>query len=473
MATTLIKGGTVVNADSAIRADVLVHGGVVAAVGASGEVGLDADTVIDAGGLLVIPGGIDAHTHLEYPIDGFTTRTADDFESGTTAALYGGTTTVIDFVKKEPDHSILESFRRRRDVAASKVLVDFGLHSIVPPREQQAETEADLRQLVQEGVASWKFFMAYPGTQMVDDRQLLDGFALAAELGVMPMVHAENGHMVARETERLVTQGQVAESFHAAAHNHASEAEAVHRAVVLAESVGAPLYVVHVSSAQAATEIGVARLAGKRVWGETCPQYLLVAYEDYEGLGEDAAAYICSPPIRERSNQEVLWRALETGTLSTVATDHAAFCMHQPEDLPPQKLRSPGYFPKVPNGVPGLEERLMVMWEAGVAQGRLSLCRFVDLMSTGPAKLFGLFGRKGIIAPGADADLVLWDPAADHTITAAGAHSRTDYSLYEGMRVTGCPVHVLSRGQHLLADGALRGEPGRGRYLRRGAPVLK
>ncbi|WP_030420633.1 dihydropyrimidinase [Streptomyces sp. SCSIO 75703] len=469
MGSTLIRGGTVVNADAAVRADVLIRDGVVAALGTGAE-DWAADRVVDAEGMLVMPGGIDAHTHLEYPIDGFTTRTADDFHSGTVAAAHGGTTTVLDFVKKEPDRGLRDTYRARRDTAAAKAVVDFGLHAIVPPRAQQPDVLDDLRQLADEGATSWKFFMAYPGTQMVDDGELLEGFDLARGLGVLPMVHAENGHMIDRETRRLLADGRSAEVFHATAHGHESEAEAVHRAVVLAESVGTPLYVVHVSSAAAADEIGRARAAGARVWGETCPQYLAVAYEDYAELGEKAAAYLCSPPIRERGNQAGLWRALVTGALSTVATDHAGFCLHQPEDLPPQKLRSPGYFPKVPNGVPGIEDRLMVLWETGVAAGRFDACRFVDLVATRPAKLFGMFPHKGAVAVGADADLLVWDPAADHVITAAGSHMRTDYNLYEGMRVTGRPVRVFSRGEQLVGpDGSFEGAAGRGRFLTRGA----
>ncbi|MEU4644659.1 MULTISPECIES: dihydropyrimidinase [Micromonospora] len=470
MPTTLIANGTVVNADAAVRADVLVRDGRIVALGAGPD--WTADHVVDATGKLVMPGGIDAHTHLEYPVDGFSTHTADDFHTGTVAAACGGTTTVLDFVKKEPDRSLYDTYLRRRDAAAAKAVIDVGLHAIVPPRAAQPDVLDDLRRLVTEGATSWKFFMAYPG-QMVEDNELLDGFELARELGVLPMVHAENGHMVAREVRRLVDSGQTAESFHLRAHGHESEAEAVHRAVVLADTIGTPLYVVHVSSAAAADEISRARAAGSRVWGETCPQYLVVAYEDYADLGEHAAAYVCSPPIRERSNQDGLWRMLATGALSTVATDHAGFCLHQPDDLPPQKMRSPGYFPKVPNGVPGIEDRLMVLWQAGVAGGLIDPCRFVDLVATRPAKLFGLFPAKGIVAVGADADLVVWDPAADHVITAAGSHMRTDYNIYEGMRVTGKPVHVFSRGEHLVDAAGLRHDtPGRGTFLTRAAPRL-
>lgn len=467
MASTIIRGGTVVNTDGSARADVLVRDGRIVALGDARD--WTADETVDAGGMLVIPGGIDAHTHLEYPIDGFTTRTADDFHSGTVAAAHGGTTTVLDFVKKEPDAGLRDTYLRRSATAAAKAVVDVGLHAIVPPRDQQPDVLDDLRLLVDEGARSWKFFMAYPGTQMVDDGELLAGFELARELGVLPLVHAENGHMVAREVDRLVGSGHVEERHHAQAHGHDSEAEAVHRAIVLAESVGAPLYVVHVSSAEAARELATARAEGARVWGETCPQYLVVAYEDYEGLGDRAAAYVCSPPIRERGNQNGLWQALTTGALSTLATDHAGFCLHQPDDLPPQKMRSPGFFPKIPNGVPGVEDRLMVLWEAGVVGGRIDPHRFVELTSTAPARLFGLADRKGRVAVGYDADLVVWDAQADHVISAASSHMRTDYNIYEGMRVTGRPVHVFARGRHVVDDaGTFRGEAGDGEFLLRG-----
>lgn len=464
MASTLIKGGTVINADTVTAADVLVDEGRIIAVGTAA---LRGDNAIDASGMLVLPGGIDAHTHLEYPIDGFTTRTADDFLTGTIAAAHGGTTTILDFVKKEPDRSLYDTYLRRRDVAASKSVIDFGLHAIAPPREQQPDGLKDLQRLVAEGAASWKFFMAYPGTQMVDDGELLDGFAAAADHDVLPMVHAENGHMIDRAITDLVASGRTDEQHHLSAHGHDAEAEAVHRAIILAESRSCPLYVVHVSSRHAAAELGSARARGVKVWGETCPQYLVVAHEDYATLGERAAAYVCSPPIRERANQAGLWRALQAGVLSTVATDHAGFCLGQPESLPPQKMRSPGYFPKVPNGVPGVEDRLMVLWEAGVRSGRIDAMHFVDLVATRPAKLFGLFPSKGVIAPGSDADIVVWDPNATHVLSAETSHLTTDYNLYEGMRVTGRPIHVFSRGEHIVDRGRFNGQPGRGHFLAR------
>lgn len=471
--TTLIAGGTVVNAEGFVRADVLVRGETIVGIGL-GE-SWDADETIDATGRYVIPGGIDVHTHLEYPIDGFTTRTADDFATGSVAAAFGGTTMFIDFVKKRPDASLYDTFVERRAIAESKSIVDFSLHAIVPPLAQQSDVHDDLVRLFEEqGVSSWKFFMAYPGTQMVEDNELLAGMDLAKRLGALPMVHAENGHMVNRAAKQLLDDGKTSEVHHVDAHGHSQEAEAVHRAIVLAEEVDTPLYVVHVSSELAAAEIASARSEGVRVWGETCPQYLVTALEDYAELGDRAAGYICSPPIRERANQAGLWRYLGADGLSTLATDHAAFCMEQPDDLPPQKLRAPGYFPKTPNGVPGLEDRLMVVWEAGVVSGLIDLCRFVEITAARPAKLFGMYPRKGTISVGADADLVVWDPEADHTITAADGHSRTDYNLYEGMRVTGLPVTVMSRGRVLVRDRELQdaARTTRGRYLERGAAQL-
>lgn len=463
----LIRGGTVVTATDIVPADVLIEGERIVAVGRGHD--WHADEVIDATRQFILPGGVDAHTHLEYPIDGFTTRTSDDFHTGTVAAAFGGTTTIVDFVKKEPEHSLYDSFHRRVEVASEECVVDFAFHAISPPREQQSTALDDLVRLAGEGVTSWKFFMAYPGTQMVDDATLIDGMRLAAEHGVLPMVHAENGHIVADATKRLIEAGHTAERHHHDAHSHVAEGEAVHRAVAIAETVGSSLFVVHVSSRLAAEEIGLARARGLSVWGETCPQYLLTSYEDYQD--RDDGAYICSPPIREKSNQDHLWRALSTGTLSTLGTDHASFCLGQPDDLPPQKGRAKGFFPKVPNGVPGIEDRLIVMYEAGVQGGHFDLCRFVDLVSTRPAKLFGLYPRKGSIAPGADADVVVWNPDAHHVIKAATSHMRTDYNLYEGMHVSGRPSTVLSRGRVIVDGDNLSATAGRGRYLRRTAPV--
>jgi dihydropyrimidinase len=459
-----ITGGEVVTATDRYRADVLVDGERIAALGDASS-WPDIEREIDASGKLVLPGGIDTHTHLESPSDGFTTRTADDFRTGTIAAAHGGTTTIVDFVKAEPGSGIYDSYQRRVERAAASCVVDFAFHPVVPVSAGTDDSIRQLRRLASEGARSWKFFMAYPGTMMVGDDVLITGFRAAAEEGVLPMVHAENGHMVADATRRLVEAGRVAEDDHHDAHPHGAEGEAVHRAVAIAEEIGSPLFVVHVSSRLAAEEIAAARSRGLPVFGETCPQYLVRALEDYAGTGFPAAGYVCSPPIRERANQEHLWQALRTGVLSTIGTDHASFTLHDAADLPPQKPRGRGNFPKIPNGVPGIEDRLMVMYESGVVGGRFGPNRFVELTSTAPAKLFGLYPRKGTIAPGSDADIVVWDPAAEHVISARTHHMRADYNLYEGMRVTGRPAVVLARGEVLAGPGAVSMEPGRGSLI--------
>lgn len=450
-------------------ADVVVDGERIASVCAPGTV--DGGRSVDARGCYVMPGGVDTHVHLENPALSFTTRSSDDFHTGTVAAALGGTTTIVDFVKSKPGEPVRDAFHNRRSVAEAKVVVDFGLHPVVPPDALESGAFDQLRQLAAEGATSWKFFMAYEG-MMADDPTLIAGFRAAAEEGVLPMVHAENGHMIQDATASLVGQGHVEEHFHLAAHSHASEREAVHRAITIAESVGSSLFVVHVSSRFGLAEIAEARSRGLPVHAETCPQYLLAAYEDYADLGHDAAKYICSPPIRERANQQALWEGLISDALSTIGTDHSPFCMGQPADLPPQKGRGVGFFPDVPNGVPGIEDRLLVIWQAGVRSGRFDVCRFVDLMATRPARLFGLYPRKGAVVPGADADIVVWDPSLSRTISSSSHHMRTDYNLYEGTEVLGGPTHVISRGDVIVEHGQLSAEAGRGRYLSRSRPCL-
>ena len=464
----LIRGGSIVTAESVTRADVLVSGERIQAIG-DGSTWAH-DRAIDASACLVLPGGVDAHTHLESPSDGFTTRTADDFYTGTVAAAFGGTTTVIDFVKAEPGRGIYESYQRRKEAASKRCIIDFAFHPVVPVTACEDDSFDQLLRLAKDGATSWKFFMAYPGTMMVDDRVLVHGFRACAENGLLPMVHAENGHMIADITERLAAAGMLAEHFHTHAHPPIAEREAVSRAVAIAELTSSALFVVHVSSRFAAEEIARARERAQPVFGETCPQYLLACYEDYADTGFEAARYLCSPPIRERDNQEYLWRFLQNRTLVTIGTDHACFMMAQPADLPPQKPRGRGNFRRVPNGVPGIEERLLVMYEAGVISGRIDLRRMVELVSTRPARLFGLYPRKGTIAPGADADIVVWDPKREQVISAANQHSRVDYSLYEGMRISGSPMHVLSRGKLIISDGQLNAEQGQGQYLACGTP---
>lgn len=470
----VVRGGDVVTTEGRFRADVLISGERIVAIGLDEAWESEPDTtIVDATGCLVLPGGIDTHTHLQHLVASGATRTADDFHSGTVAAVAGGTTTIVDFVRRGEGENIAESFYRRRAEAEATCVVDFSFHPIVPATAADDDSFEHLVRLSrEEGVASWKFFMAYPGSMVTDD-VLLRGFRHCAAEGVLPMVHSENGHMVADSIEGLLADGRVAEHEHMHGHPERAEVEAVNRAVLLAEQAETPLFVVHVSSAIAAREIARYRSSGAPVFSETCPQYLVTSYEDYRDLGFAAAGYACSPPIRERANQAGLWDAIETRVIDSIGTDHAAFTLGQPDDLPPQKPIGKGYFPKVPNGVPGVEERLMVMYQAGVVEGRISLERFVELTATRPAQMFGLFPRKGVIAPGSDADIVVWDPESGRTLGAATQYSRADYSVYEGMTVSASPRTVISRGEIVVNDGKpLDLTPGRGRYLRRDRHAL-
>jgi dihydropyrimidinase len=465
----LIRGGTVVEPAGTSRLDVLIDERRIVEV--APHCAADGAHVVDATGCYVLPGGVDGHVHLENPALGCT-RSADDFHSGTLAAACGGTTTIVDFVKQEPGASLRESFGRRLEKAAAGATVDFAFHVVVPPTALADGALDDLRALAGEGATSWKFFMAYPGTLMVDDATLVAGIRLAGELGVLPVVHAEDGALVAAATERLVRDGRTEATDHLHAHEEIAEVRAVGRLIGLAEQYRAPILVLHVSSAAAAADIERARRRGLPVFAETCPQYLLVDYEEYSGLGDAAAAYVCSPPIRPRENRRALWRHLEAGAFSTIGTDHCPFTLGQPDDLPPQKGLGRGFFPRIPNGVPGVQERLSVIWDAAVATARISPAEFVELVATRPAKLLGLYPRKGAIVAGADADVLVWDPDATVTISSQRLQGRADYSLYEGRRVRGQPRIVIAAGDVVAENGRADVEPGRGRYVRRGAPLL-
>ena len=460
--TTVVRGGVVVTARAAFRADVLIDGGRILAVASD----LRGDTEIDAGGCFVMPGGVDTHTHLEHMSANGHTRTADDFASGSLAALAGGTTTIVDFSRTLPGETVTQAYARRKAQAARGCVVDYAFHPIVPAA---ADTDVfdELEELARtEGATSWKFFMAYPGS-MVDDAVLIEGMRRARASGVLPMVHAENGHIVADAVAGLVAAGTTEEHLHTQAHPVGAEVEAIGRAAAVADWVGTPVFVVHVSSGPGADRIAALRAAGTAILGETCPHYLAVAYEEYASRGFDAAAYVCSPPIRERAHQERLWERLGDEALATIGTDHAAFSMDQPEDLPPQKPQGRGDFTRIPNGVPGVEERLMLIWHLGVATGRLTPSQFVDLVATRPAQIFGLAPRKGVIAPGADADLLVWDPAASRTLRSDQMRTRAGYTLYDGLTVSGSPRAVLAHGEVVAIGSALQAEAARGSYLRR------
>lgn len=452
----LIRGGTVVNADCARRADVLCAQGVIVSVGENLPVPTGVQ-VLDAGGQLVLPGGIDPHTHMQLPFMG--TVAVDDFYTGTAAGLAGGTTCIIDFVIPNPKEPLLGAYRKWRDWA-QKAAADYGFHVAITWWSEQVR--ADMGTLVQEeGINSFKHFMAYKNAIMADDETLVNSFRRALELGAMPTVHAENGELVFQLQKQIMEQGISGPEGHPLSRPPAVEAEAAQRAIAIADVLQVPLYVVHVSCAESAEAIARARARGQRVFGEVLAGHLLVDESVYRNPDFAlAAAHVMSPPFREKRHQEVLWRSLQAGSLQTTATDHCTFCA-------PQKAAGRDDFRKIPNGCGGIEERMMVLWDAGVNTGRLTSSEFVAVTSANAAKIFNIYPRKGVIAAGSDADLVLWDPEATRTLSAKTQRSRVDYNVFEGRTVTGVPTHTVSQGKVVYARGDLRAERGAGRYVKR------
>src|SRR4051795_1591586 len=455
--SVLIKGGRIVTASDDYVGDIYAENGTVTTIGRSLDV--EADRVIDATGKYVIPGAIDPHTHIEMFFGG--TTTCDDFTSGTTAAAFGGTTSLIDFCMQAPGTPFpqaLENYFEKID--RCKPVIDVGFHIGVTDLEGGGGLEA-LAKLPDEGITSYKLFMAYKGAVMVDDETLFKTMQVANETGGLVMVHAENGDAIDIIVKEAVAEGKTDPIWHARTRPMETEAEATNRAVQLSRITGAPLYVVHVSCQPSVEPIALAREKGWNVWGETCTQYFFVDYTFLERPNFEGAKYVYTPPPRDKANQDVLWNAVRTDTLSAISTDHCAFLWDG------QKTIGKDDFSKIPNGGPGLENRLQMIHEFGVRGGRISLNRMVELLSTNPAKLFGLYPRKGTIAVGSDADIVVFDPEMKLTITAANQHSKTDYNLYEGTEVTGSPEVVLLRG-HILVEGEeLVASPGIGQYVAR------
>ena len=454
---TLIRHGTVVNADGSLAADVLIEDEKVVQVGP--RIAADADRTYDATGRYVIPGGVDVHTHLDMPFGD--TTSADDFESGTIAAACGGTTTIVDFAVQDPGdtlHHALETWTRK---AEGKAAIDYGFHVIVTDLTERVEQEMD--ELVGEGVTSFKLFLAYPGRLMVDDATIFRALLRTARNGGTVLVHAENGGVIDALTKRALAEGRREPRQHALTRPARAEAEAVHRAIALAEMAGAPVYIVHVSAAEAVEEVAAARSRGLPVFAETCPQYLFLSDECYEEPGFDGAKYVMSPPLRDRRAQERLWRGLASDDLQVVATDHCPFRMRD------QKALGRDDFTKIPGGVPGIETRMSLLFDGGVGGGRFDVQRFVAVTATNPARIFGLHPRKGVIAPGSDADIVVFDPDREMTLSAATLHMRVDYSPYEGRVVRGMPELVLSRGRPVVERGTFVGRLGAGTFLRRSA----
>lgn len=463
MPVTLIKNGRIVTAADDYTADILVKDGRVHTIGTDIEIGPDV-TVHDAAGLLVVPGGVDVHTHLDW--DFGPSKTVDTFYSGTMAAAFGGTTTVVDFCNQNRGESPLkglEDWHRRRASAA----VDVGAHMILLDVNEQSL--ADMRTLIElEGVSSFKLFMAYPGVLMVDDGALFKAMRVAGNHGGMICVHAENGAVIDVLTQEAVAAGHKAPKYHMLTRPSLMEGEATHRAIRLAELAETPLYIVHLSAGEALSAVTEARDRGISVHAETCPHYLFLTREEYDRPEFEGAKYVMTPPLRDKQHQTALWRGLRTNDLQVVSTDHCPFCFNErPHGIRSSKQLGRGDFSKIPNGAPGIETRLPLLYDGGVRQHGMSLNRFVEVVATAPAKLFGLFPQKGTIAVGSDADLVFFDPHEGWTIRAAEQHSRVDYSLFEGRAVVGRVKKVFLRGE-LIVDGAhWRGREGMGEFLRR------
>src|SRR3954471_3350044 len=454
--SVLIKGGRVVTAADDYVADVFIADETVTLIGESLD--LDADRVIDASGKYVLPGCVDPHTHLEMPWRGETT--IDDVQSGQTAAAFGGTTTHVDFCIQGKGATFGEALETWRAKAEGKQVIDMGYHMAVTDLKEGGSLE-ELATLPDQGITSYKLFMAYKGALMVDDETLFRTMQVAAETDALVMVHAENGDAIDVLVKEALAAGHTEPKYHALTRPPETEGEATNRAIQLARVAGSPLYVVHVSCAESVEPIQLAREKGWNVWGETCTQYFFIDYTFLERPDFEGAKYVYTPPPRDKVNQDVLWNAVRTDTLSAISTDHCAFLWDG------QKTIGKDDFSKIPNGAPGLENRLQMIHEFGVRGGRISLNRMVELLCTNPAKLFGLYPRKGTIAVGSDADIVVFDPEKKVTITAANQRSKTDYNLYEGTEVTGSPQVVLLRGHVLVENGELAARPGIGQYVAR------
>ncbi len=456
---TLIRNGHIVTAVDDYKADILIDGDTVSVIGATLE--MEADRVIDAAGKLVIPGGIDPHTHMELPFGG--TQASDDFRTGTIAAAFGGTTTIIDFAVQTKGRSMTEGLDLWHAKAEGKTAIDYSFHLIVT--EFEDENKVELHRLMDEGVTSFKLFMAYPGVFLADDATIFRAMSAAGERGGLICMHAENGIVINEIIKRALAQGRTAPKYHALTRPTLAEAEGVHRAIAISEMAESPVYIVHLSCADALKQIREARDRGLPAFAETCPQYLFLSLDNYDEPGFGGAKYVMTPPLREKWNQQELWKGLKTDDLQVISTDHCPFCMKEQKEL------GRGDFSKIPNGAPGVEHRVPLIYNGGVVENRISLNRFVELTSTAAAKMFGLFPKKGTIAVGSDADIVIFDPEKEQTISAATHHMNVDYSAYEGKTIKGVVETVLSRGRVVIENGEYKGKAGDGQFLKRGTCV--
>jgi dihydropyrimidinase len=453
---TVIRNGRIVTAVDDYNADILIENGTISMIAKSIEA--EADRVIDAKGRLVIPGGIDPHTHMDLPFGG--TSSSDDFKTGTIAAAHGGTTTIIDFAVQTRGQALREAVDVWHAKADGRASIDYGFHLICT--DLPDERLPEIHSLIDEGISSFKLFMAYPGVFLVDDATIFKAMTAAGERGGLICMHAENGVVIDAIVKRALAEGRTAPKYHALTRPTKAEAEGVHRAIALADMAETPVYIVHLSSSDALDEVTRARDAGIPAYAETCPQYLFLDYSVYEQPGFEGAKWVMTPPIREKWNQEKLWRGLKFNDLQVVSTDHCPFCFKEQKELGRDD------FSKIPNGGPGVEHRMSLVYNGGVVAGRISLNRFVEITSTAAAKIFGLFPKKGTIAVGSDADIVIFDPDEEMTISAKTHHMNVDYSCYEGMKVRGVTKTVLSRGELVIDEGEYTGRPGHGSYLKRG-----
>ena len=452
---TLIRNGTIVTATDLYRGDVLIEGETIQTIGTALDI--PADKVIDASNRYVIPGGLDAHTHLDMPFGG--TKSADDFESGTIAAAFGGTTSIIDFAIQYRGQTLHHAWETWLKKAEGRAAIDYGFHMIATEVNDQIELEMDA--LVRQGITSFKLFMAYPGVFMLDDASIFRALLRTGKNGGTICMHAENGGVIDVLVQRALAEGRTAPKYHALTRPARAEGEATHRAIALAEIADVPVYIVHLSAAEALDMVTEARDRGLPAFAETCPQYLFLSSDNYDEPEFEGAKYVMSPPLRDRSTQNQLWRGLASNDLQVIATDHCPFCMKEQKEL------GRSDFSKIPNGAPGIETRMSLVYDGGVRTGRISLNRFVELTSTSPARIFGLFPRKGTIAPGSDADIVVFDPEKTVTLSARTHHMKVDYNPYEGRQVTGVPETVLSRGRVIIEDGRFVGRAGAGSFLKR------
>ncbi len=451
----LIKNGTIVNASDIYRGDVFVENETVTTIGTN--LSMPADQTLDATGRYVIPGGIDCHTHLDMPFGGSTS--ADDFESGTIAAAFGGTTSIIDFAIQYRGQTLHHAWETWMKKAQGKAAIDYGFHMIITELTDQVEDEMDA--LVHQGVTSFKLFMAYPGVFMLDDASIFRAMLRTGKNGGTICMHAENGGVIDVLVRRALAEGKTAPKYHALTRPARAEGEATHRAIALAEIAEVPVYIVHLSAVEALEMVTEARDRGLPAYAETCPQYLFLSYDNYEEPGFEGAKYVMSPPLRPKETQDRLWRGLAFNDLQAVSTDHCPFCMKEQKELGRDD------FSKIPNGAPGIETRMSLVFDGGVRQGRISLNRWVELTSASPARIFGLFPRKGTIAPGSDADIVIFNPEKSTKLSAKTLHMKVDYNPYEGREVTGVSETVISRGKVIVENGRFVGRAGSGVFLKR------